>query len=176
MGKVFGGMATSLDGFIASRSGDLSWLNDAMAPGEDYGFAETERRTGAYIIGANTYREMVKMGAAGGGRTPTYVVTHRSDLKKRGRHVTLYSGDLRELVKRIKAETDKDICVLGGANLLTQFIDLDLLDELGISIIPVLLGDRVPLFGRLALSKKLKLVECKQFKSGIMLLNYTLSA
>ena len=41
MATVFGGMAASLDGFIQSASGDLSWLNDAMATGEDYGFAET---------------------------------------------------------------------------------------------------------------------------------------
>lgn len=54
MSRVFGGMAASLDGYIASENGDLSWLNDAMAKDEDYGFEATERRTGAYIMGANT--------------------------------------------------------------------------------------------------------------------------
>jgi dihydrofolate reductase len=175
MGMVFGGMAASLDGFIASRDGDLSWLNDAMSPEEDYGFAETARRTGAYIVGASTYREIVRMGTSSGDRTPTFVVTHQNDLERLGDHVTLYSGDPRELVKRVKAQTDRDICLFGGANLLTQFLDLDLIDELGMSIIPVLLGDGVPFFGRLAERKRLKLVECKPFKSGIVLLNYTLS-
>jgi hypothetical protein len=68
MATFFAGMAASLDGFVRSASGDLSWLDDAMAPGEDYGFAETEARTGAYVIGANTYREM---GRSAGDGVPT---------------------------------------------------------------------------------------------------------
>lgn len=175
MGKVFGGMAASLDGFIASRDGDMSWLNDAMSPGEDYGFAETERRTGVYIMGANTYREISRTGASAGGRIHTYVVTHQSDLRRAGKNVVLFSGDLRDLVSKARAQTSRDVCVFGGANLVTQLIDLDLIDELGIAIIPVLLGDGVPFFGRLSQLKKLKLVECKQFPSGIVLLNYHLS-
>jgi hypothetical protein len=47
MGTVFGGMAMSLDGYIRSGNGDLSWLNDAMAKDEDYGFEATERRSWA---------------------------------------------------------------------------------------------------------------------------------
>ncbi len=43
-------MAASLDGYIQSKSGDLSWLNNAMAKGEDYGFEKTMKRTGAYIM------------------------------------------------------------------------------------------------------------------------------
>ena len=69
MRKVFGGMAASLDGYIQSATSDLSWLNDSMANDEDYGFQSTVNRTGAYIIGANTYRDMTGMG---GGSTPTY--------------------------------------------------------------------------------------------------------
>ena len=65
MTTVFAGMAASLDGLIQSTSGDLSWLDDAMAPGEDYGFAQTEARTGAYVIGANTYREIGRSGGSG---------------------------------------------------------------------------------------------------------------
>ena len=68
MTTVFAGMAASLDGLIQSTSGDLSWLNDAMAPGEDYGFAQIEARTGAYVVGANTYREM---GRSAGSGVPT---------------------------------------------------------------------------------------------------------
>lgn len=94
MSVVFAGLAASLDGFIASKSGDLSWLNDALAPGEDYGCGATERRTGAYIMGANAYRE-VAGNSGGSARTPTYVVTHQQDLKRPGKNVTFYSGDLR---------------------------------------------------------------------------------
>jgi dihydrofolate reductase len=167
---VFAGMAASLDGFIQSTSGDLSWLNDTMAPGEDYGFAETEARTGAYVIGANTYREM---GRSAGGGVTTYVVTHDADLA-RGPHVRPYTGDLGRLMDTVRAEIDpgKDICVFGGGQLVTQLLELGLIDELGVAVIPVVLGSGVPFFGTMASSTKLELMECRPFPSGIVLLNY----
>jgi dihydrofolate reductase len=176
MGKVFGGMAASLDGYIAVKSGDLSWLNNAMAPGEDYGFASTMERTGAYIIGANTYREMIASGMAGGDGANTYVVTHHQTIEGAGRGVTFYAGDLRALVAKVKETTDKDICLFGGGDLLTQFVNLDLMDEVGISIIPILLGEGIPFFGWFREWKRLKLLECKSYPSGIVLLNYALTS
>ena len=176
MGVVFGGMAASLDGYIASNTGDLSWLNRAMRRDEDYGFAETTKRTGAYVIGARTYEGMLSQGMAGGkDTTPTWVVTHRADLKT-GSKTKLYSGDLVELVTTIGAQTDKDICVFGGGNLLTQFLDLGLLDELGLAIVPVILGEGVRFFGSTTAWKQLELSECKQFPSGIVALRYRTKA
>lgn len=175
MGKVFAGMAASLDGYIAVESGDITWINDAMSPGEDYGFEQTMKRTGAYVIGANTYREMIKSGMAGGDASNTYVVTHQPSIEKAGKGVNLYNGDLRALVAKIKGKTDKDICLFGGADLLTQFINLDLVDEVGISILPILLGEGIPFFGKINEWKRLTLIECKQFKSGIVVLNYQLT-
>ncbi|WP_248760760.1 dihydrofolate reductase family protein [Pseudarthrobacter sp. SSS035] len=175
MGTVFGGMAVSLDGYIRSESGDLSWLNDAMAKNEDYGFEATERRTGAYVMGANTYREMAAMGGRGSA-IPTYVVTHDETLAV-GRNTHLYSGDLGELVARIKSAIpeEKDICVFGGGQLLTEFIELGLLDELGVAVVPVILGGGVLFFGRISEWKKLALRECRSFPSGIVLLDYQLT-
>lgn len=173
MGKIFTSIAVSLDGYIASASGDQSWLNNSMAKGEDYGFDATMKRTGIFIMGANTYREMLKSGMAG-SKERTYVITKEKDLKK-GSRTQFYDGDLKELAEKVKSETEKDIYIWGGGNLITQFIDLDLLDELNIAVVPVLLGDGVPLFGRLSKMKKLRLAECKKFeKSGIVLLKYEL--
>ena len=169
MATVFAGMAASLDGFIQSSSGDLSWLNDVMAPDEDYGFAETEARTGAYVIGANTYREM----GGTGGAVPTYVVTHDATLAA-GRNVRPYAGDLRQLIDTVRADIDpgKDICVFGGGRLVSQLLELGLIDELGVSIIPVVLGSGVPFFDAMTTSTKLQLLECRPFPSGIVALNY----
>jgi dihydrofolate reductase len=169
MTTVFGGVAASLDGYIQSASGDLSWLNDAMAPGEDYGFAETEVRTGAYVIGANTYREMGRSG----GPVPTYVVTHDRALAG-GANVHTYAGDLAQLIDTVRSviEPGKDICVFGGGQLVTQLLELGLLDELGVAIVPVVLGSGVPFLGTMASSTKLELIECRPFPSGIVLVNY----
>jgi dihydrofolate reductase len=173
MTTVFASLAVSLDGFIASKTGDLAWLNDALAKGEDYGFEETTHRTGAYIMGANSYREMLKFGMAGGkSKPPTYVVTHEKGFKE-SPQTHFYDGDLTALVEKVKSETKKDIYVWGGGNLITQLVDRDLLDELDLAVIPVLLGGGVPLFGVIRKAKKLELCECKRFeKSGILLLKY----
>jgi len=173
MSTIFTSIAVSLDGFITSKTGDLSWLNNALAKGEDYGFEETLQRTGIYIMGANSYREMLNFGGAGGkDKTPTYVVTRETDLKK-GTQTHFYNGDLNDLAEKVKSETHKDIYIWGGGNLITQFIDLNLLDELNMAVIPVLLGDGVPLFGKINKTKKLELSEFTKFeKSGIVLLKY----
>ena len=101
------------------------------------------------------------------------MLTHDKSLKTR-KGTTLYSGDLTELIEIIKSEIDasKDIYLFGGGETVSQFIELGLMDELSISVIPVLLGDGVPFFRKLKEQKKLELLECKPFKSGIIILNY----
>ena len=166
-------MATSLDGYIAKKNGDAAWLNNAMSPEEDYGFEDFMSKIGAYIKGANTYREITKSGVAGGDNTvSTYVVSHQKDLKL-GKNTYLYSGDLTELVKKIKAETEKDIWLFGGGDLTTQFINLNLVDELGLAIVPILIGGDVPFFGNVVEQKNLILLESKIYeKSGMVALTY----
>ena len=175
MGVVYAGMAASLDGFIRSEDGDLSWLNDAMAKDEDYGFEATAQRTGAYVMGANTYREMSGMGGAASS-VPTYVVTHDQTRAAKG-STRFFSGELADLVAVIQSSIpdDKDICVFGGAQLVTEFIELGLLDELAVSIIPVVLGGGLPFFGPISQWKRLELMECRSYPSGIVLLNYRLT-
>ena len=175
MGTIFGSMAVSLDGYIRAENGDLSWLNDAMAKNEDYGFAATERRTGAYVMGANTYREMAAMGGRGSA-VPTYVLTH-DDTLAAARNTYLCSGNLDDLIARIRSAIpeEKDICVFGGGQLITQFIEMGLLDELGVAVVPVILGGGVPFFGRTSQWKKLVLRKCRSYPSGIVLLDYQLT-
>ena len=173
MGKLIASMAMSLDGYIAKKNGDTSWLNNAMSPDEDYGFAEFMSKIGAYIIGANTYREITKSGVTGGdNEVPTYVVSHQKDLKL-GKNTYAYAGDLTELVKKIKAETKKDIWLFGGGDLTTQLINLNLVDELAIAIVPVLIGGDVRFFDNVVEQKNLILVESKTYeKSGMVSLTY----
>ena len=173
MGKVIASMAMSLDGYIAKKNGDTSWLNHAMSPDENYGFEDFMSKIGAYIIGANTYREITKSGVAGGdNEVPTYVVTHQKDLKV-GKNTYRYSGDLTEFVKKIKAKTEKDIWLFGGGDLTTQFINLDLVEELDLAIVPVLIGGDVPFFDNVAEQKNLILLESKVYeKSGMVALTY----
>jgi dihydrofolate reductase len=79
-----------------------------------------------------------------------------------------------QLIDTVRAEIDpgKDICVFGGGRLVTQLLELGLIDELGLAVIPVVLGGGVPFFGAMTSSTRLELLECRPFPSGIVLLNY----
>jgi dihydrofolate reductase len=175
---MFASLASSLDGYIASPNGDLSWLNDAMRGDEDYGFGETMARTGAYIMGANTFRATAAMGGGGGSkRPPTYVVTHAPP-EQAPDGVTFHSGPLPPLVAQAKAEVPagKDVHVFGGGDVVTQLIAADALDELTLALVPVLLGGGVRLFGDLGAWTRLRLRDCRSFDSGIVLLRYERSS
>lgn len=149
----------------------MAWLNDSMRRDEDYGLTETMTRAGAYILGAKTFRESAGMIGGGTQKPPTYVVTHAPP-EDAPQGVTFYSGDLRQLVERAKAETDKDVHVFGGGDVVTQLIAADALDELTLALVPVLLGDGVRLFGSLGEWTRLRLRDCRSFASGIVLLEY----
>jgi dihydrofolate reductase len=108
-----------------------------------------------------------------GGRVPTWVVTHDASLAG-GRNVRAWAGDLAQLIDTVRAGTDpgKDICVFGGGQLVTQLLERGLIDELGLAVVPVVLGGGVPFFGTMASRTELELVECRPFPSGIVLLDY----
>ena len=85
-----------------------------------------------------------------------------------------FAGDLMQLFDTVRADIDpgKDICVFGGGPVLTQLLDLGLIDEIGLSNIPVVLGSGVPFFGAMGSSTRLELMDCRPFPSGIVALNY----
>lgn len=167
---IFASIAASLDGDIASTDGDLAWLNDSMRRDEDYGFAETMKRTGAYVMGAKTHRESAGMGGGTSG-PPTFVLTH-ADPGEAPSGVTFMSGDIRAALGAAQSATDRDVSIFGGGDVLTQAIAADALDELSVAIVPVLLGGGTRLFGSLDRTARLRLTECRSFDSGIVALRY----
>jgi len=167
---IFASIAASLDGFIASTDGDLAWLNDSMRRDEDYGFAETMKRTGAYVMGARTHRESAGMGGGKSG-PPTFVLTH-ADPETAPPGVTFMSGDIRGALEAAQSATDKDVWIFGGGDVLTQAIAADAVDELQIAIVPVVLGGGSRLFGDLDHATRLRLTSCRSFESGIVGLEY----
>jgi dihydrofolate reductase len=168
--SVFASIAASVDGYIASTSGDLAWLNDSMRRDEDYGFEELMQRTGAYVMGANTHRESAGMGGGTSG-PPTWVLTH-ADPSEAPKGVTFASGDVREVLEAAQVATDKDVNIFGGGDVITQALAADALDELSVAIVPVVLGAGTPLFGSLDQAARLRLAEHRAYDSGIVKLRY----
>lgn len=164
-------IAMSLDGFIAKPDGDISFLDEMNQEGEDYGYNAYIETIDTVLLGRKTYDKIQSMGIESPyGDRAVYVITRtpRANSEK----TTFYPGDLKELVTTLKSKPGKNIYCDGGAEIVQQLLSMDLIDEMTISIIPVLLGEGIRLFSGNFQEKKLKLKESKSFEKGLVQLHY----
>lgn len=173
MRKISLFIAASLDGYIAKPNDDLSFLKLVEKEGEDYGYKEFTETIDTLIVGRRTYDYVVKeIGAShyDNGERNVYVIT-RTDRPNLGK-TTFYTGNLTELVQQLKSETGKNIYCDGGAEVITELLKNDLIDEFIISVIPVLLGTGTRLFKDGRPEQLLEFVKSKTFETGLIQLNY----
>src|SRR5690606_1691787 len=155
-------IASSLDGYIAGPNDDVSVLQSVEQEGEDYGYAEFTSTIDTIILGRKTYDWVLNHLGPGhydNGQRDVYVIT-RNSRPDIGR-TKFYSGDLGELVDRLKQEEGKNIYCDGGAEVIDALLKLDKIDELIISIIPTLLGSGTRLFKAGRPSQELQFVKVK---------------
>ena len=171
--KVILYIATSLDGYIAKPNDDLSFLKLVEKEGEDYGYAEFTATIDTIILGRKTYdwvlREIGSSHYDNGDRN-VYVIT-KTERPNVGKTI-FYTGDLTELVEQLKAESGKNIYCDGGAEIVTELLKNDLIDEFIISIIPILVGNGTRLFKDGRPEQRLELISIKQFDKGLAQLHY----
>lgn len=166
-------IAMSLDGYIAKPNDDLSFLKLVEKEGEDYGYAEFTATVDTIIIGRKTYDWVLKeIGSShyDNGDRDVYVIT-RTERPGTGK-TTFYTGDLAGLIQQMKAANGKNIYCDGGAEIITELLKNDLVDELIISVIPILIGDGTRLFKDGRPEQKLELISTKQFDKGLVQLHY----
>lgn len=164
-------IATSLDGFIAKPGDNLEFLQLVEMPGEDYGYSQFYEQIDTVILGKRTYDwVMDQVGEFPHQGKETYVLT-RKNLDPIGT-VSFYSGDLNELISKLKSQSGKHIFVDGGAQTVHRFLKDSLLDEIIISIIPVILGEGIRLFQEGFPEKRLILLGSKNFPSGLVQVHY----
>jgi dihydrofolate reductase len=169
-------VVSSLDGFIARNDNTVSWLEssgDAYERGVSESGAEAEEAVKAidcFLLGSRTYEHALQLGWPYGD-TPTVVVTHR-ELPSARKSVEFYSGDLNTLVEEILAPRYRNIWLVGGAMLCQKFLSLGLVDEIRLSIAPILLGDGLSLFGNSSTEKRWHLKDVVAYKTGFVELWY----
>ena len=105
------------------------------------------------------------------GDVPTVVVTRRS-LKIYKANISLYSGDLIKLVNEQLKPRYKTIWVVGGSNLVKEFINLKLANEIRFSILPIILGEGKPFFDQIGQEHLLHLKDATAYKNGMVELCY----
>lgn len=183
--KVILDLATTLDGFIEGKNGEIDWciMDDEM------GFDKFLNEIDTIFYGRKSYDLW-------GHYTPDnndsddnkklmelihskekYVFSrtkNKGSYDDNHKNVTFINDNILEEVKKIKEKPGKDIWLYGGANLITSFINLGLVDEFRLSVHPVVLGGGKPLFIDIKERLNLQLVKTKTFQSGVVQLIYRL--
>ena len=169
--KVILYIATSLDGYIAKPNDDLDFLSIVEQKGQDYGYADFVKTIDTVIVGRKTYDKVISMGYNyPHADKETYVITRTSQPSIGS--VNFYTGNLKELVEKLKTKKGKNIYCDGGAEIANELMKENLIDEYIISVIPILLGNGTKLFKDGRPELKLKLVSTQQFDKGLVQLHY----
>ena len=170
-------MVSSLDGYIAKKDNSVSWFETSDkyengVTGEDA--AEFLKTIDCYIMGSRTYEHALELSKSYGwvyGEVPTIVLTHRN-LPIERQNVEMYSGDLNRLVKERLKPNYRNVWLVGGAQLATDFICLHLADEIRQTILPIILGDGTPFFDQIGQEQALHLKNVTAYKNGMVELSY----
>jgi dihydrofolate reductase len=181
MGKMYLFMMVSLDGFFEGVDHDLSWHN---VDEEFNNFAVKQLdETSTLVFGGRTYKMMadfwsadfaIKMDPQTANRMNSFqkIVFSRTLKKANWNNSKLHSTNVASVIRSTKADSSKDVGVLGSSNLCLTLIKERLLDEIRIMVNPVILGKGTSLFSGIETPIKLNLNSSKEFKSGNILLNY----
>jgi dihydrofolate reductase len=162
-------IATSLDGYIARRDGTFDFLSLVERPDEDYGFAEFFASIDALVIGRNTYETALAFPEWPYAGKRCIVLTHRETPSAHGEQ--FFAGAPAALVDQLGLSGAQRLYVDGGA-VIREFLAQDLIDDLTLSIVPVLLGQGVALFGPEVPEQTLHLEGTQAYESGLVQLCY----
>ncbi len=158
-------IATSVDGYIAREDGRIDWLHSVDRPGEDYGYQAFFDSVDGVVMGRTTYNAVLGFGGDwpfAGKRC--VVLTHRPPPP---RATESFSSETpADLVARLGREGLQHLYVDGGT-VIRQFLAAGLVDQLTLSLVPVLLGGGIRLFDAGAAELPLVLEASRAFPSGL---------
>ena len=182
--------AASLDGYIADADDGLAWLTgyegsfegegaESGPLGEGGAYERFYREVGALVSGATTYEFVIDHFANGSvwpyGGKPYWVLSSRELPVPKGDDidVRIVDGRVADLYDRMStAAGERNLWIVGGGNVASQFADQGLLDEVIVTFVPVVLGDGKPLFDRRLPGGPMKLTETRTFDTGMIELRY----
>lgn len=177
MPKIILYIAQSVDGYISTPDGSVSWLDEFNNTGEDLGFDDFVKGIDVNIQGSRTYEQVLGFDIPYPYDGKSFILTKRSDLEKpEGADIEFFSGELTELADKAKDLAKKDVWLIGGANVAQQFLNESLIDEIILFTMPVLLGKGISLFGEKGNMTKLKLVDGHIYDSGIVMTHLKLKS
>ena len=165
-------VATSLDGYIAGPQGEFDWI--VMDPDIDFNAIFAQFDTA--VMGRKTFQAMIQQGGSGTMPGLDVVVFSRTLTPADYPDVSVVNSDPAKSVRSLKAKPGKDIWLFGGGELFRTLLEAGLVDTVEPAVIPVLLGDGIPMLPSTASRTKLTLSQHRLYpKSGTVLLEYSVS-
>jgi len=174
MRKLIVGFACSLDGYIEGPNGEYDWIIYDKEQQKEV--AQSWKDMDAMFYGRKTYE--VSLAMQSNSKTKNNPFAHMkhyvfsNTLDTVADEFILMNGDIKTDVEKIKHQPGKNIAVFGGAELACSLLNLGLVDELELAIMPVVLGKGKPFFSNIDKRLQLQLKTCKQFASGVVRLVY----
>ena len=170
-------IATSADGYIARPDGDVEWLN--RRPGTlDYGMREFYRTIDTILWGRRTYDWLLnynkKKGRTKGlfdAKLANYVFS-RKPPKRAAPGVEFVTEPVKAFAQRLRATPGKHIWMMGGGGLIASFLDAGEIDEFDIHVMPVFIGEGIPLVAPRHRDVPLRLRSTKKYPDGVVRLHY----
>lgn len=166
-------IAMSLDGYIADEGGKVDWLEGQESADESEGtYTEFVQEIDTVVMGWKTYHQVMTELSPDEwvySDLTTYVITHRE--KEPEEKIRFVQDSPSNLIRNLKNSEGKDIWICGGAEIVRQLMQDELIDRFYISVIPVILGKGIRLFGKMEKRLELKLLETRSW-NGITELRY----
>ncbi|MBW4582165.1 MAG: dihydrofolate reductase family protein [Tildeniella nuda ZEHNDER 1965/U140] len=160
-------IAASLDGYIARPSGEVDWL----FTDQDYGYTDFLANVDTVLMGRKTYEQVLSFGEFPYQEKQSYVFSNNPDFDA-SPHAKTVRSDVKAFVEELRATGGKNIWLVGGAALIHPFLEHALLDELVLSVHPILLGSGIPLFHEAAITTPLQFISSQSYDSGLVQLRY----
>jgi dihydrofolate reductase len=171
--KVIVFVAISADGYIARADGDVTWL-DRPRPKGNYGYGTFFKTIDTILWGRKTYTKGVEMGMKAGefGLKVKNYLFSRHPQRSLLKGFELVKEPIKPFTQHLRAQSGKDIWMMGGGEIIASFLDEGEIDEFSIHVIPILIGEGIPLIQPRHRSIPLKLLSTRKFPDGVVHLNY----
>jgi dihydrofolate reductase len=170
MRKIIYGVGSSLDGYIARLDGSLDFLH--LRP-SNYSMGPFFKTIDVALMGRKTYEASVRMT---GGRFQSHglrcYIFSRSLSEGERDGAIFVREEPKRFVEELRKNQGKDIWLAGGGELTREFLKEDLVDELYLGIVPVLVGEGIPLFAPGFPQREFTLMESKAYSGGLIALKY----
>ena len=169
--KVIVNIATSADGYIAAPDGGLTWLTSRPAPKGFYGMGAFVRSVDTKVLGRKTYEDSLRLGA-NFDKDRFVVFSRQARPADAPTRVEFVSEAIGSYVSRLREQPGKDIWLMGGGEIIASFLDERAIDEFVISVVPVFIGDGIPLIARRHRHVPLELLSVDRFDDGLVQSRY----